>query len=182
MKCTSCKSGQLLPSFIEGQFRAHTCSNCGGNWILVEDYVSWKERNPQFSFKAGSTCEAEDTKTAMLCPVSGLIMRKLRLSSNTVHRIDYSASVGGVWLDKGEWELLKEEGLAGSLNSVLTAHWQRNVRLDSTKDNFSEIYKDKFGQDSYDKVKELRGWLAEQSNKADLRAYLLAEDPYSAEK
>jgi Zn-finger nucleic acid-binding protein len=182
MKCTSCKSGQLLPSFIEGQFRAHTCSNCEGNWILVEDYVSWKERNPQFSFKEGSTCEAEDTKTALLCPASGLIMRKLRLSSNTVHRIDYSASVGGVWLDKGEWELLREEGLAGSLNSVLTAHWQRNIRLDSTKDNFSEIYKDKFGQDSYDKVKELRAWLAVQSNKADLRAYLLAEDPYSAEK
>ncbi len=182
MKCTSCKSGQLLPSFIEGQFRAHTCSHCEGNWILVEDYVSWKERNPQFSFKTDSTCEAEDTKTAMLCPVSGLIMRKLRLSSNTVHRIDYSASVGGVWLDKGEWDLLKEEGLAGSLNSVLTTHWQRNVRLDSTKDNFSEIYKDKFGQDSYNKVKELRGWLAEQPNKADLRAYLLAEDPYSAEK
>jgi len=58
----------------------------------------------------------------------------------------------------------------------------KKYSLDSTKDNFSEIYKDKFGQDSYDKVKELRGWLAQQSNKADLRAYLLAEDPYSAEK
>ena len=109
-------------------------------------------------------------------------MRKLRLSSNTVHRIDYSASVGGIWLDKGEWELLKDEGLAGSLNSVLTAHWQRNIRIDSTKDNFSAIYTDKFGQVSYDKVKELREWLSQQSNKADLRAYLFAEDPYSANK
>ena len=182
MECTSCKSGQLLPSFIDGQFRSHTCSNCEGNWILVEDYISWKERNPQFSFKADSDCEAEETKTAMLCPVTGLIMRKLRLSSNTVHRIDYSASVGGIWLDKGEWELLKDEGLAGSLNSVLTAHWQRNIRIDSTKDNFSAIYTDKFGQVSYDKVKELREWLSQQSNKADLRAYLFAEDPYSANK
>ncbi len=41
-------------------------------------------------------------------------MRKLRLSTTTEHRIDYSASVAGVWLDKGEWQLLKEEGLAGS--------------------------------------------------------------------
>ncbi len=182
MKCTSCNSGQLSPSFMDGQFRSHTCSNCDGNWILVEDYIYWKERNPQFSFRAGSTYEAEDTKTAMLCPVTGLIMRKLRLSNNTVHRLDYSASVGGIWLDKGEWELLKDEGLAGSLNSVLTAHWQRNIRIDSTKDNFSEIYKEKFGQVSYDKVKELREWLSQQPNKADLRAYLLADDPYSAEK
>ena len=90
--------------------------------------------------------------------------------------------VGGVWLDKGEWELLKSENLAGSLNAVLTAHWQRNIRINSTKENFAEIYQDKFGQETYKKVKELREWLYQQPNKADLRAYILAEDPYSAEK
>ena len=182
MKCTSCKQGDLLPSFIDGQFRAHTCNNCEGNWILIEDYVAWKERNPQYAFDENTQCEIDESKQALLCPVTGAIMRKFRLSTTIEHRIDYSANVGGVWLDKGEWELLKDEGLAGSLNAVLTAHWQRNIRLNSTKDNFTEIYKDKFGQDSYNKVKELRDWLSLQPNKADLRAYILAEDPYSAEK
>ncbi|KGJ91463.1 zf-TFIIB domain-containing protein [Colwellia psychrerythraea] len=174
MKCTSCKKGELIPSFIDGQFRAHTCSNCNGNWILIEDYVAWKERNPQYSFDENTHCDVDETKQALLCPVSGTIMRKLRLSSATEHRIDYSANVGGVWLDKGEWELLKEEGLAGSLNALLTSHWQRNIRINNTKD--------KFGNESYDKVKELRKWLYQQPNKADLRSYILAEDPYSAER
>jgi len=182
MKCTSCSNGELLPSFIDGQFRAQTCANCGGNWILIEDYVTWKERNPQFSFNESVSCEVEETQAAMLCPVTGTIMRKLRISTLTSHRLDYSASVGGVWLDKGEWTLLKKEGLAGSLNAVLTNHWQRNIRLNTTKDNFSEIYKDKFGLDTYDKVKTLREWLYCQPNKADLRSYLLADDPYSAQK
>jgi len=182
MKCTSCKQGELIPSFIDGQFRAHTCSNCSGNWLLIEDYVAWKERNSQFSFDETLECEIDESKQALLCPVTGAIMRKLRLSTTTEHRIDYSASVGGVWLDKGEWDLLKKEGLAGSLNAVLTAHWQRNIRLNSTKDNFTEIYSDKFGKESYDKVKALREWLYQQPNKADLRAYLLAVDPYSANK
>jgi len=182
MPCTSCKNGELAPSFIDGQFRAHTCSNCGGDWILIEDYVSWKERHPQFSFDESVLCEIDDTKTALLCPVTGTIMRKLRISTSTSHRLDYSASVGGVWLDKGEWELLKEKGLAGSLNAVLTAHWQRNIRMNNIKDNFSEIYRDKFGQNSYNKIKELREWLYSQPNKADLRAYILAENPYSADK
>jgi len=182
MKCTSCKQGELTPSFIEGQFRSHTCSNCNGNWILIEDYVAWKERNPQFSFDESLQSEVDESKQAILCPVTGTIMRKFRLSTTTEHRIDYSASVGGVWLDKGEWELLKNENLAGSLNAVLTAHWQRNIRINSTKDNFSEIYQDKFGQETYEKVKALREWLYQQPNKADLRAYILAEDPYSAEK
>jgi len=182
MKCTSCKIGELIPSFIEGQFRAHNCSHCNGDWLLIEDYVAWKERNPEYSFSEDASCDVEDSTSALLCPVSGLIMRKLRLSQNTEHRIDYSASVGGVWLDKGEWQLLKEQGLAGSLNSVLTSHWQRNIRINNTKDNFTAIYTDKFGDDSYQRVKALREWLVEQPNKADLRAYILAEDPYSAEK
>jgi Zn-finger nucleic acid-binding protein len=182
MKCTSCVTGELQPSFIEGQFRAHNCSHCGGDWILIEDYIAWKERNPQFNFSEDVTGNVEDSKSALLCPVSGLIMRKLRLSEKTTHRIDYSASVGGVWLDKGEWQLLKEQGLAGSLNSVLTSHWQRNIRMNSAKDNFAAIYTDKFGHEDYQKVKALREWLVEQPNKTDLRAYLLAEDPYSAER
>ena len=182
MKCTSCQQGNLIPSFIEGQFRAHTCENCHGNWILIEDYVAWKERHPQFTFDENVNCEVDDSKQALLCPVTGTIMRKLRLSTTTEHRIDYSSSVGGVWLDKGEWELLKKENLAGSLNAVLTSYWQRNVRMNSTKDNFAEIYRDKFGEETYQKVKALRTWLVAQPNRADLKAYLLAEDPYSAEK
>ena len=34
----------------------------------------------------------------------------------------------------------------------------------------------------YEKVKEIRQWLVEHPQKADLRAYLFAEDPYSARK
>ncbi len=182
MKCTSCKKGILSPSFIDGLFRAHTCTECAGNWILIEDYVTWKERNSEHQFSAEVSCEAEETTTALLCPMTGTIMRKFRLAAKNSHRIDYSSSVGGVWLDKGEWELLKQEGLAGSLNAVLTAHWQNNIRADSAKDTFTAIYQDKFGQEAYSKVHEFREWLNSHPCKADLRAYLLAEDPYSAEK
>lgn len=185
MNCTSCKNGALLPSFIEGQFRAHTCSNCGGNWILIEDFVSWKERNSDYKFSDDITIEESeisDSKKAIICPASGTIMRKFRISSENEHKVDYSSVVGGIWLDKGEWDLLKSEGLAGCLNSVVTQNWQRNIRLNSAKQNFAEIYSSKFGKEDYAKIKEMRDWLLSQEQKSDLRAYLLAEDPYSAEK
>lgn len=184
MKCTSCKQGTLNPSFIEGQFRAHTCSGCEGNWILIEDFVAWKDRNPdyQFSDEISFEQEAADTKKALLCPVTGTIMNKFRISAQNDHRVDYSAAVGGLWLDRGEWELLKTEGLAGTLNAVVTKQWQHQIREQSTKQNFSDIYRDKFGEENYAQVKAFREWLQQQPQKADLRAYLLAEDPYSAEK
>jgi len=156
MKCTSCKQGVLTPSFIDGQFRAHTCSSCGGNWIFIEDYVAWKEKNPDYVFSNDIQMEfdIDDTKKALLCPSTGTIMRKFRVSSTNEHRIDYSSAVCGLWLDKGEWELLKSEGLAGCLNAVVTQHWQKNIRDNNTKDNFSDIYTAKFGEDAYHKVKE----------------------------
>ena len=182
MLCTSCKSGKLNPSYIDSLFRAHTCDNCGGNWILIEDYVSWKERNPDQEFTTVEVEDVQDSGKALLCPVSGAIMRKLRINKDSAHKLDYSARVGGVWLDKGEWELLKQEGLAGSLNAILTEQWQTKIKDQKAEATFEALYREKFGDEDYEKVKQLRSWLTDNPNKADLRAYLLADDPYSAKK
>lgn len=185
MNCTSCKKGVLKPTFLEGQFRSHKCNNCSGDWILIEDYVAWKERNPNYEFASSISfeeIEAEDSKRALFCPVSGVMMRKFKLSASNDHRIDYSSAVGGIWLDKGEWDLLKAEGLAGSLNSVVTQHWQNNLKAQTAKDSFNDIYTDKFGKENYAKVKAFREWLESQNDKADLRAYVVAQNPYSASK
>lgn len=182
MKCTSCKEGVLSPSFLEGLFRAHTCTVCGGNWVLIEDYVAWKERHPEHTFSEKADFEIEETKNAMLCPMTGSIMQKFRLTHDSDRRLDYSPSVGGVWLDKGEWEYLKQEQLAGSLNSIFTAHWQKSIRDDSAKNTLSELYRERFGEESYTKAQEMREWLNAHPRKADIRAYILAEDPYSAER
>ena len=99
MKCTNCGNGNLEPSFLEGQFRAHTCSSCAGNWILIEDFVAWKERNQGYQFADDIQFDTEisDTKKALLCPVSGSIMRKFKISAHNAHRVDYRG--GPHWLD-----------------------------------------------------------------------------------
>ena len=182
MKCPNCATNSLNPSYLEGLFRAHTCVNCNGNWLLVEDYVAWKERNPEYIYSNEAVFEAEDTKRALLCPVSGTIMHKYKIAHDSTHKLDYSPGVGGVWLDKGEWEYLKEKNLAGSMNKVFTAQWQKSIRDKNAEITFADIYLEKFGEESYAKVKEVREWLNNHSSKADLRAYILAEDPYSVDK
>lgn len=185
MLCTSCQTGILTPSSIEGLFKAHTCSDCGGDWVLIEDYAVWRERHPDYEFAEDIYFEEiniTDTKEAMLCPVTRTIMRKFKISATNTHRLDYSAAVGGLWLDKGEWDLLVSGGLAGSLNALVTDAWQRRIRQTSAKDSFVDIYHDKFGEDVYIKLKEIRAWLNTHPQKADLRAYLMAEDPYSAKR
>lgn len=182
MKCTACNEGLLAPSFLEDMPRAHTCLSCGGLWILIENYVRWIESKPGIEAEEVDESEVVDTKSALLCPMSGAIMQKIRISHKSERRIDYSPSVGGVWLDKGEWEILKQEGLAGSLNKILTAHWQKSIREDSARAMFTELYQSRFGEETYEKLKEVREWLNANDQKSDIRAYLLAADPYSVEK
>ncbi|WP_289027793.1 hypothetical protein [uncultured Paraglaciecola sp.] len=64
----------------------------------------------------------------------------------------------------------------------MTQHWQKNIRNNNSRQNFSDIYEAKFGNENYLKIKEIRNWLVSQEQKSDLRAYLLAEDPYSVDK
>lgn len=182
MKCTVCRQGQLVPSFLDALFRCHTCDHCGGNWILIEDYVAWLERNPDYPF-AETTVEpaaASEASRALICPVTGMLMSKFHIRSNNSHKLDYSTHVGGVWLDRGEWELLKAEGLAGCLNVLVTEPWQQKVRADQARTTFANLYRTRLGEADYAKAQEIRAWLQNHPRKAELRAYLLAQDPYSA--
>jgi Zn-finger nucleic acid-binding protein len=142
----------------------------------------WKERNPEYTFSHDALFGAVDSKKALFCPITGAIMQKYRISHDSDHYLDYSASVGGVWLDSGEWEYLKKHKLAGSLNKVFTAQWQKSIRENSSRIAFSDIYREKFGDESYTKAREIREWLNNHPCKADLRSYILAEDPYSPER
>jgi Zn-finger nucleic acid-binding protein len=118
----------------------------------------------------------------MLCPKTGRLMLKYRISKNTTHKLDLSPEVNGIWLDKGEWELLKQEGLASRLNAVFTEPWQQNIRTQKTKDVLEALYTNEFGDEGYQKIRAIREWLNRQPNKEQFLAYLLAEAPYSTDK
>ncbi len=187
MNCTSCKKGILVEGLLEDCITVNTCNHCHGHWILIENYVKGKQQNPDLQSPnlqntVETSLDVDDSKTALLCPISGKIMQKFRITHDSEHRLDYSASVGGVWLDSGEWEYLKAEGFAGSLNTILTNHWQKSVREDQARATFDKLYRSKFGGESYDRVQEIRQWLEQHPCEDELKAFLMAVDPYSAER
>ncbi|WP_258405428.1 zf-TFIIB domain-containing protein [Shewanella sp. FJAT-52076] len=183
MHCSACKHGSLVPTRLDNLFLAHRCNHCGGHWVLIDDFVTWKQANPDTEFEAITAVEdSEDSPMALFCPMSHTLMRKLKISTDTDHRLDYSAAVGGVWLDKGEWPLLKSMGLASCLNLLVTQEWQNRLKQSQTQANFGEHYRRKFGDSTYTELKRIRDWLQGQPNKAELKSYLLADDPYSTKR
>ncbi|UTA48056.1 zf-TFIIB domain-containing protein [Simiduia sp. 21SJ11W-1] len=178
MNCTACSTGQLAPCFLEPGLRAHECNHCGGHWLYVEDVVQWKAGGGKLG-ELDQMPEVEETASALTCPVTGRLMQKYRIVSGSSHKLDYSPHTGGLWLDKGEWSLLKEYALAGSVGNIVTEHWQRKIRTEDAKASLEAVYRRKFGEANYRKLAEIRNWLADQENCAEMRAFLLARDPYS---
>ena len=180
MQCTSCKQGKLVHAYLDALFPCHTCEHCGGNFIYLADYLRWIENNkdPKFVCNQDAALHADESERALLCPKTGSLMLKYRISKNTEHRIDLSRAINAIWLDKGEWELLKREGLAGKLNEIFTDVWQRKVRQAKSADVFDALYAEHFGE-NYEAVKAFRSLLQGMPNKSDVIAYLVSDDPYS---
>jgi len=178
MKCTSCGAGELNSAYLESLLPCYRCSNCGGNFFMLRDYLRWKDHNPELDSNDGTVkVELHETEKAMVCPKSGGLMTKYRIASDTDHRLDLSSSIGAVWLDQGEWELLKEKGLIDSVNTIFTDHWQSEIRSQESADILSAMYQKKFGQ-HYDQIKSFRALINQMESKSEVIAYLLADDPY----
>ena len=178
--CPSCHQGSLQYDRLDGRLLCQTCNHCGGHWILLTDYLRWQAEAPlQPVDGAPATVEAEDSKQALICPVSGKLMLKYRISSNSSHRLDLSPAVNAVWLDPGEWQLLKQEGLAARLNSIFTDPWQRQIREQSARETFTVLYRRQFGEEAYQQLKTFREWLDTQEKRSEMLAYLIADNPYS---
>lgn len=179
MKCTSCKSGKLNPSYLDDLFPCHTCTNCGGNLVMINDYLRWLDgnTNTEFTSSIDVEVEAEETQIALLCPKTSTLMMKYRISKDTSHRLDLSTSINAIWMDKGEWALLKSKGLAGKLSSIFTDSWQRKIREASAADTLNTLYEKEFGQ-NYDKIKEFRDLVLSMENRSNVIAFLVSDDPF----
>lgn len=179
MKCTACGSGVLVPAYLEGLFPCHTCTDCEGNLVMLGDYLRWQDsnENAQFVSDTSSKIEAQETERAMLCPKTGGLMIKYRIAKGTEHRLDLSPHINAVWLDKGEWDLLKRHGLAGRLNEIFTDHWQSTLRSRASADVLDGLYAKRFGK-NYAQIKAFRALIDGMELRSEAIAYLLADDPY----
>lgn len=183
MKCTSCDAGNLVPAYLENLFLVHSCTHCGGSLIFLKDYLRWLESNPEnLNADTKESCalaDAEDQKKALLCPVTGKLMRKFRITAGSDHRLDLSGEVNAIWIDKGEWELLRSAGLGGKLNQIFTSSWQQKVRDANSREVLHSWYEREFGE-HFEAIEAFRERIAGLDNRAEIIAYLVDEDPYQA--
>lgn len=184
MKCPVCKSPQLGATDLEDGLRFFRCPECRGRWIRGAEYWGWLEQHGP-NLPERSELSANDAGLSLAepglhldCPECRFRLVKYLVGHGFSFTIDHCAGCKGVWLDRNEWEALKERNLHDDLNSMFTSFWQDAAEKEARKKRLERIYISRFGPDDYAEIERVRAWLATRDNKQDLLAYLTDKDPF----
>lgn len=181
MKCPTCKLDTLSSIQLPEGPSAHQCSRCEGIYISSTDYWDW--------LKAHQPLEPEipldDTDVALvdehaprLCPDCGHLLTRYKIWPDVSFFMDSCGHCNGIWLDRSEWQTLYKHHLHNRLNLFLTRPWRDKIRAAEAHRHLAALYRQRFGEEDYTRIQEIRAWLSSHKERAALLAYLSSEDPY----
>jgi Zn-finger nucleic acid-binding protein len=180
MNCPVCKNSLLTQTTLEVELPAYACEQCHGNWISAREYWRWLERHgPSLPEKApeGPEVDAVDTVQVKVCPECRLMMLRYQVGHGTGIGLDQCGGCGGIWFDRGEWELLKNRNLHDEVHAVFTVPWQSAVRREASRERLEEIRRQRFGVD-YEEIKRIRSWIEAHAARDQIIAFFTDPDPY----
>ncbi len=181
MKCPVCKTQTLDAISLVENLPAQQCPNCKGIFIPSNAYLFWKRTQSEDLPKKEAASQIDpkwDADILKLCPNCGHIMKRYKVIPDTNLFLDRCGYCNGVWFDKHEWDVLVERNLHDNLNEFFTRPWQDRLHAEETKGHMERIYSEKFGEEDYQRIKEIREWLWKHPHSGMLLAYLQADDPY----
>lgn len=181
MNCPVCKSDNLKTKEIEPNLFGEVCTKCAGKWISSKNYEIWLEQHgttlPELPSRESSGMTIPEFELARLCPVDRRILIKYKVGRNLPFKIDRCSNCAGVWLDDKEWVALKERNLHDELNKIFTDHWQEEVKKEETRKILEGIYREKFGEADYRKIKDFKSWMKNHDKGGEMLAFLRDKNP-----
>ncbi|MBP0000266.1 MAG: zf-TFIIB domain-containing protein [Cyanobacteria bacterium SID2] len=164
MQCPKHKTSTLVEHLLEPGLTAMQCPQTGGVWIDRDRYEAWRSQQAQAELDPVDLSQKleqidfqpapEDTKAA-LCPESGRILVRARVDTQPPFYVDRSPVNGGIWLDRGEWDILKQLGLHLQIDRLFSGDWQAQLREQQQIERSREATIEKLGADLAQQVFDL---------------------------
>lgn len=174
MNCYSCQDSTLLPTRLAPGLPVLACEKCGGVYIDLLTYRGWSEEcdEPEAADAEVPTVETADSEKALLCQRCRRIMLKFRISGATENYVDICTTCDDAWLDKGEWQLLKQLQLQNKLTEIATRPWQKLIREQRAADSLDQRYKESLGEEEFTKLKSYVEWLSDHPKRREIENYV----------
>ncbi|MDO5768704.1 MAG: zf-TFIIB domain-containing protein [Psychrobacter sp.] len=181
LNCYHCVTTPLMPIQLDDTLPALGCSDCRGVYLDLLTYRHWLERQP----KAGQNLldetlasdseinidEIDNTENALVCQRCRKFMLKYRINNEHENTINVCHTCDDVWLDSGEWALLKHLNMQDKLTEVMSEPWQQHLRSEAKEQSFKAHYQRLLGED-FARVEDFATWLAVHPKKSEIRHYL----------
>ncbi len=172
MMCPACGGRDFARATLDGGLPADSCKSCHGVWVELERYKDWRKSVPQVAAQEHAGEIGESNSPVRLCPVTGRIMTRVRVSHADPLLLDYSAAAQAVWFDQGEWERLVSLGLHGQLDAIVSDKWQAGLKLAASQERIERAMRVRFGDVGYERLAAMRDWLSGQPNRSEMIAFL----------
>lgn len=165
----------MEPVSLESGLEAYHCAESGGHYIPSQAYLLWLQhqpaRLPHLPAPAEPIEPAADSSSTLICPESGTLMSRIKVGHGFTFSIDRSVT-GGIWLDGGEWEALKQRNFHDEIHLIFTAPWQKRVRTSHAQATYEDTLKSSLGADLLNRLTLLRDELLEHPHRNLALAYL----------
>lgn len=173
MLCVSCKQSHLEPKELEPGLIAAVCSECSGALVSLMNYRYWLDNMGAAFVQADAKAEVPDELPGVrACPKCTRLMTKYQMGAASEHKLDLCAGCDEAWLDKGEWQLLKQLDLQGKLPKIFTEAWQRNIRKTRQESALQDRYEKLLGADDFATLNTFKQWLYHHPQKEAMKQFI----------
>ncbi len=180
MDCPKCKS-PLVNGLLSDMLLTKHCRECEGDWISRLNYQTWKSErvehppNPDVltkNYHLPYTPSHLDAKTAP-CPECSSVMARGKITLKEPFYLEHCLTCGGIWCDRGEWEVLEQLKLDTNIAQIFSGVWQAQVRASHANELERQAVIDKVGIEMAQRVFDLADILEKQPNGDFAAAYLM---------
>ncbi|MGJ3249365.1 MAG: zf-TFIIB domain-containing protein [Elainellaceae cyanobacterium] len=178
MQCPKDREIELVDSWLSDQLAVQECPKCQGNWIPSTEYQKWRGEPPDMievpQQMLSIQCESppNDTKGA-LCPACGCFLSRAKVALRTPFYVERCSNCGGIWCDRGEWDILEMLGLHVAIEQLFSSDWQSRVKEVELANRERQATIDKLGEELALRVFELAELLEQHPNGDFGVAYLM---------
>lgn len=180
-----CGPRQTLALTEEGGLCQWCCRRCGGRRFLLADFRRWREQGGAQQLETGlpaAATEYHETPSSRLCQSCGQIMARYRVAGDLAFHVDRCAPCQSVWLDGCEWEILASQHRLAQLDEIMSDRWQKRLQQSEADARREQTLRTRFGDAEYERLREISLWLARQTKRREMLAFLNAEPPAGAER
>lgn len=157
MNCPKCKGESLTKKNFQ---EPYTCKKCGGMWIRTDEINKLNDCCQTFESSDIINSEQND-KQAGLCPSGHGIMLRARIDLAESFYLERCTSCGGIWFDKGEWQLISEHELHNNIEEFWSQSWQKKHRIEKSREDYINLNRKFLGDNLLESIlkfsEELRG-------------------------